>query len=93
MCPSGALAGECMRNRRLVSANGTCNRGLGASKGIGSPGRAGLGPTKRPGPTCIKLKNGAYNISPTTKIFRPRKIRLTRKDAYRNSSSPPLGPK
>jgi len=60
VCPSGALAGERIRNRRLVSANGTCNKGLRASKGIRSPGRAGLGPTKRPGPTRIRLKNGAY---------------------------------
>jgi len=56
VCPNGAQAGERIRNRRLVSANETCNKGLGASKGVGSPGRAGLGPTKRPDPTRTKLK-------------------------------------
>jgi len=59
---------------------------------LGSYCRAGLGPTKRSGPTH-ETENGAYNISPTTKNFRPRKIRLTRKDMDMNSSSPPLAPK
>jgi len=53
---------------------------------------AGLGPTKGLGPTH-KTENGAYNISPTTKIFRPGKIRLTRIDMDMNSSSPPLAPR
>jgi len=65
VCPSGALAGERMRNRRLVSTNGTGNKGLGTSKGIGSPRRAGLGPMKRPNPTHIRLKNGAYKLQET----------------------------
>jgi len=50
VCPSRTLAGERMRNKRLVSANETYNKGLGASKDIGSPGRTGLEPTKRLGP-------------------------------------------
>ena len=50
VCPSRALAGEHKRNKRLVSENETDSKGLGASKGIGSPGKASLGPTKRPGP-------------------------------------------
>jgi len=62
------------------------------SRVLGSYCRADLRPTKRPGPTH-ETENGAYNISPTTNIFRPRKIRLTRIDMDMNSSSPLLAPK
>jgi len=47
----------------------------------------------RPKYSAEKDKKRAYNISPTTKIFRPRKIRLTRIDMDMNSSSPPLAPR
>jgi len=56
VCPSRALAEEHMRNRRLVSENETDNKGLRASKGVWSRGRAGLGPTKRPGPNTHKAE-------------------------------------
>jgi len=68
-------------------------KGLGAGKGIGSPYWVGLRPTKARPQNSTEKEKGAYNISPTTKIFRPRKIRLTRIDMDINSSSPPLAPK
>jgi len=60
---------------------------------LGSYCRVGLGPTKRPGPKLYNIEKGAYNISPTTKNFRPRKIRLTITDVGMNSSCPPQAPK
>jgi len=52
-----------------------------------------LGLRKGQAHSFITLKKKAYNISPTTKIFRPRKIRLTRTDADKNSSYLPLAPR
>jgi len=93
LCPSRALVGEEVREEEYVFLQMRYSAWVRGWKGgirsllLGWPqAHQRLGPTQ-------KAENGAYNISPITKIFRPRKIRLTRKDVGMNSSCPPLAPR
>jgi len=65
-----------------------------AGQGIGGPFHGlALGLRKGQAQTHMSWKKMGLTISPTTKIFRPRKIQLTRKDVDMNSSCPPLAPR
>jgi len=90
--PSRALWWRKEREKELISRNEIEWKGLGAGKGYWVPlmGWPWAHEKARP-KSLIKLKNGAYN-RPNNKNFRPRKLRLTRKDADMTSSCPPLNP-
>jgi len=62
-------------------------------KGIGSFCRAGPWASEKARPINFKAQKRGLQYLPNNKIFRPRKIRLTRTDVGMNFSCSPQAPK